>query len=74
MKNRTCYYFDDIIKIQDFNLNNTLIDKKSCENILDYNISYKILVDAKPLRIKSHKIDRSIRVYNGARYFPLFRS
>ena len=41
IKNRTCYYFDDIIKIEDFNLDDTLIDKKSYENILVYNISYK---------------------------------
>ena len=41
IKNRTCYYFDDIIKIEDFNLDDTLIDKKSYENILVYKISYK---------------------------------
>ena len=27
--NRTCYYFDDIIKIEGFHLDNILIDKKS---------------------------------------------
>ena len=27
--NRTCYYFDDIIKIEDFNLDKMLIDEKS---------------------------------------------
>ena len=41
IKNRTCYYFDDIIKIGDFDLDNNLIDKKLYENILVYNISYK---------------------------------
>ena len=46
--NRTCYYFDDIIKIEDFNLDKVLIDEKSYENILVYNISYKTLIDAKP--------------------------
>ena len=25
-KNRTCYYFNDIIKIEGFNLDNTLIE------------------------------------------------
>ena len=34
IKNRTCYYFDDIIKIEDFIFNNILIVKKSFENIL----------------------------------------
>ena len=27
MKNRTCYYFDGIIKIEDFDFDNVLIDK-----------------------------------------------
>ena len=28
VKNHTCYYFDDIIKIEDFNTSNILIDEK----------------------------------------------
>ena len=28
-----CYYFDDIIKIEDFDLDNIIIDEKSYENI-----------------------------------------
>ena len=28
IKNRTCFYFHDIIKIEDFNLDNVLIDEK----------------------------------------------
>ena len=28
-----CYYFDDIIKLEDFDIDNSLIDKKSQENI-----------------------------------------
>ena len=62
VKNRTCYYFDDIIKIEDFNLNDILIVEKSYENILVYNISYKNLI-AKPLWIRFNKIDGFIRVY-----------
>ena len=38
IKNRTCYYFDDVIKVQDFDPDNILIDPKSYENILVYNI------------------------------------
>ena len=34
IKNRTCYYFDDIIRLEDFDLDNILIDEKSHENIL----------------------------------------
>ena len=35
-KNRTCYYFDDIIKIEDFDPDNILIDERSFESILFY--------------------------------------
>ena len=38
-----CYYFDDIIKFEDFNFGNILLDEKSYENILIYDISYKTL-------------------------------
>ena len=34
IKNRTCCYFDDMIKIADFDLDNILIDEKSSESIL----------------------------------------
>ena len=74
IKNRMSYYFDNIIKIQDFNLDNTLIDEKSYENILIYNISYKTLIDAKYLLIRFNKIDGFIRVYDGTRYLALFGS
>ena len=38
--NRTCYYFDDIIKIEDFVFDNILIAEKSHEKVLVYDISY----------------------------------
>ena len=28
IKNCMCYYFDDIVKLEDFDLNNILIDEK----------------------------------------------
>ena len=34
-----CYYFNDIIRIDGFDFDNILIDKKSYENILVSNIS-----------------------------------
>ena len=34
IENRTCYYFNDIIQIEDFDLDNILIDEKSSENTL----------------------------------------
>ena len=74
IKNRTCYYFDDIIEIEDFDFDNILIDEKSYENVLVYKISYKSLIDYKPLRIRFDKIDGFIRVYDGTRYLVLFGS
>ena len=41
-----CYYFDDIIKSEDFDLDNILIGKKSNENILIYDNSDKNLIDS----------------------------
>ena len=52
----TYYYIDDIIKSEDFNLDNILINEKSHENILIYDISYKTLFDSKPLRIRFDKL------------------
>ena len=49
IKNRTSYYFDDIIKLEDFDLDNSLIDEKSYENILIYEISYKTIICSKHL-------------------------
>ena len=38
----------------------TLRDKKSYENILIYDISFKTLIDPKPLRIRLFKTDEII--------------
>ena len=35
------YYFDDIIKFEDFDFDNVSIDEKSHENILIYDIPYR---------------------------------
>ena len=59
IENHTCYYFDGIIKLEDFDLDNILIDKKSHENILIYNISQKILIDSTPLLNRFNKTDIS---------------
>ena len=39
IKNWTCYYFDDIIKIEEFDFDNILLDEKLHKNILIYEIS-----------------------------------
>ena len=36
IKNRTYYYFDDIIQSEDFDLDNILIDKKITLNYFDF--------------------------------------
>ena len=63
----------NILKYEDFNLDNILIDEKSYENILVYNISYKSVIGAELLRIRFDKTDGFIRVYDGTRYLVLFK-
>ena len=72
IKNDTCYYINDIIKFDDFDLHNILIDEKSNENILVSNIWYKILIGLKPLHITFNKIDGFIRVSEETKYLVLF--
>ena len=40
IKSCICYFLDDIIRIEDFGFDYILLDKKSYENILSYEISY----------------------------------
>ena len=48
-----------------------MIDEKSNENNLIYNISYKNLI-ARPARIRFNKIDEFIKIDDGTRYLVLF--
>ena len=72
IKNCTCYYFDEIIKIEGFDFDNILLDERSYKNILIYGILCKNVIGAKPLRIMFNKVDEFIRVYDGTRYLVLF--
>ena len=63
-KNRTCYYFDDIIKVQAINVDNILLD----ENNLVYNILYKESIDSNSFCIWFDKIDGVIKICNEVRY------
>ena len=47
---------------------------KSCENILIFHISFKVLIRAKPLRIMFDKAEGFIRDYDGTRYLVLLDS
>ena len=40
INSHTCYFFDDIINIKDFDPNNIKLDEKSYKNILIYYIGY----------------------------------
>ena len=62
IKNRMCYYFDDIIKFGNFDFNRWKITRKYIA--LVYAISYKTLVGAKPLHIRFDEINGFIRVYD----------
>ena len=72
-KSRMCYYFNDIIKIKDFNLDNILIDEKSYDNSFVYNISNKTWIWLLGFA-RFDQIYVFIRVYDGTRYLVLFGS
>ena len=57
-----------IIKLEDFDFDNILIDEKSHENILIYDISYKTSVGSK----RFDKTDGIINIYARTRYLTLF--
>ena len=59
-----CYYFDDMIKLEDFEFDNTLVEEKSHENFLIYILSYKTLIDPKSLQTRFFKINGFIEIYN----------
>ena len=52
-----CYYFDGIIKIEDFDFDDIIMEEKANENVLVFSISYKFLIGAKPLRISFDKVN-----------------
>ena len=66
------YYFHDIIKLEDFELDSILVDEKPHENVLICGTSYETLIGPKPLQIEFDKIDRLIRIEDGTRYLTLF--
>ena len=53
IKNRTYYFFDDIINITNFDPNNTKIDEQSYKNIRIYYIEYVTVKDLKYVKINS---------------------
>ena len=57
------YCFNDMIKLENVDFDNILIDQKSHENISNYKISYKTLTGRKTLTIRFDKIDGFISLY-----------
>ena len=53
IKNRTYYFFDDIINIKDFDSNPLKIDKKLYKNIDIYYIGYIKMKDSDYVKINS---------------------
>ena len=71
IKNRTCNYFNDLVKLKDFILDNILLHEKSHKNILIHGISYKTLIGPKALRIRFYKRDGFIKIHDGSKYWVL---
>ena len=53
IKNQTYYFFDDIIDVKNFDLNNIKIDEKLYKNILIYYIGYVTIKDSEYVKINS---------------------
>ena len=53
IKNRTYYFFNDIVKIKIFDPNHIKIDEKSYKNFLIYYIEYVTIKDSKYIKINS---------------------
>ena len=51
IENHTHYFFNDIINIKNFDLNNIKLDEKSYKNILIYYIGYVMIKDSKYVKI-----------------------
>ena len=62
------------IKIEGFDFGNVVLDEKSYETILIYNVLYKTLIGSKPMRIIYNMVDSVIRDYGGTKYLVLFGS
>ena len=76
IKNRTYYFFDDIINIKIFDPNKIKTDEKWYKNILIYYIGYVTIKDSKYLKINSvnplylifNKVNRYFEEINKDKY------
>ena len=73
------YFFDDIIKVKNFDRNNIIIDENSYKNILIYYIGYVTIKDSKYVKINSvnplylifNKVNEYFEEINGNKYLTL---
>ena len=75
IKNRSGYYFDDKIKLEGFDFDNSSINKKSHKNFwfmaIWFWFWFKTFFGAKPLHVRFSKIDDIIGDYDRSRYLVL---
>ena len=79
MKNRTYFFFDDIINRKNFDSNNIKIDEKSYKYILIYFIGYVMMKDSKYVKINSvnplyvifNKVNGYVEEINGNKFLTL---
>ena len=74
IKNCERYYFNDIIKFEDFDFDNILLDEKSYENSLIYDMAYKTTFEPKLLGIIFHKVGGYIRKYDSTKHLEVTNS
>ena len=67
-----CYHLDDIMKFEDSDLGNILLDEKLNDKILNYDVSKITLITAKSLRFRFDKVDGLIRCYDATKCLIVF--
>ena len=77
IKNRTYWFFNDIINIEDFDLNNRKMDENSCEGIYFYyagyggNKEYIKKYSLNPLYLFFRKVNEYFEKINKSNYLTL---
>ena len=76
IKNRTYYFYNDLINIKDFDPKLLILDKKSYKNIhiyyIGWNIKYEYKVNSvNPLYLLVHRIDGFIEEKRGDKYLNI---
>ena len=72
IENRICYYYDDIININDPDLENILLDEKSYKNMSIYHVTYAIPKSVKLSRVVFNEVNGYIKDYAGTKHLALF--